>query len=185
MRRSALALLIVLLAFFIGVASHMTWKSRYVPSWQYADSLCGISDIENPLCAYSPSLHEIPSVEFCSLVQNPETYDRKIIRIQGTFFNEGGNFFHAYLENQACNSSQTRVTANYWDDNTISNIDHYLDAFAPTFRSARVTVVGEFLDRAGTGYERRGENRFLFVILRTEKISSAPLPSHERLYGTH
>ncbi len=125
------------------------------------------------------------NVEFCSLVHNPETYDRKIIRIQGTFFNEGGNLFDSYLENQACNSYQTRVTANYWDDDTISNISDYLDAFAPTFRSARVTVVGEFIDCAGHGYETRGKNRFLFIILRTEKISIAPVPPHDVLYGTH
>lgn len=181
MRRSARCLLIVFLSFVIGVASHMIWKGRYVPSWQYADTLCGISDIENPLCVYSPSLHEIPNVEFCSLVHNPETYDRKIIRIQGTFFNDDGNLFHSYLQNQACDSYQTSVT--YWSSDTISNLGEYLDAFAPASRSAHVTVVGEFIDCAGHGYEITGGNRFLFIILRTEKISIAPVPPNKLLHG--
>ena len=90
-------LLVALLTLADGVASNVIWKGRHVSSWQYADTLCGISDIENPLCLYSSSLHEIPTVEFCSVVHSPEPYDRKIIRIRGTFFGEVGNFFDAYL----------------------------------------------------------------------------------------
>jgi hypothetical protein len=185
MRRSAFSLPTVFLAFFVGVASHMIWESLYVPSWQYADTLCGISDIENPLCAHSPSLHEIPDVEFCSLVHNPETYNRKIIRIRGTFINGGASLFGAHLEHQACNGEQSRITANYWNDDTISNISYYLDAFASMSNSARVTVVGEFIDPAGHGHKTSGGNRFHFIILRTEKIFMAPAPPKERLYGTH
>jgi hypothetical protein len=175
MRRIALSFLIIFPFFLIGVASHVIWRSLNVPSWQYADTLCGVSDIENPLCEYSPSLHEIPNVEFCSLLRNPEIYNGKIIRIQGTFFYETGNLFNAYLENRACNSYETRITANYWTDDTISNISNYLDAFAPTSGRARVTVVGEFLD--GRRYRGTDATRLLFIILRTEKISIAPVPS--------
>jgi hypothetical protein len=175
MRRSALYLLIVPLFFLVGVASHIVWKSLNVPSWQYVDTLCGISDIENPLCAYSPSLREIPNVDFCSLLQKPEIYDGKIIRIQGTLINATGDLFRARLENQTCNSYETRVSVSYWNDDTISNIRAFLDTLAPESNRARVTVVGEFIDRAGDGYETRGQNRFLFIILRTEKISIAPV----------
>jgi hypothetical protein len=185
MRRTALLLLIAVFTFVIGVASNMTWKARHVSSWQYADTLCGISVIENPLCVYSSSLHEIPAVEFCSLVHNPQAYDRRIIRIRGTFFAEVGNSYNVYLQSSACDGYHERIGANYWNGDTISNLSNYLDAFAPTSRSAHVTVVGEFIDRTGHGFETMGGDRFLFIILHTEKISLAfPVPPNKRLQPT-
>lgn len=171
MRRVVLWVLIALLTFFTGVASNMIWDVQHVSSWQHADILCGNSSIENPLCVYSSSLHEIPTVEFCSLVHNPKSYDRKIIRIRGTLFGEV-DMFKAYLQTE-CDGYDQRIGANYWDGNTISILSNYLDVFAPDSGSAHVIVVGEFIDRAGHGYETMGGDRFLFIILHTEKISPA------------
>jgi hypothetical protein len=186
MRRNVLRLLTALLTLVVAFTGYLLWWERHPASWPYTDALCGVSDTENPLCAYSASLSEIPTIDFCSVVNDPQAYDRKIIRIRGNFsFGEVGNFSDANLQNPACESYHHRIGANYWNGDTISNLGNYLDVFAPTSRRANVTVVGQFLDRAGHGYETMGGDRFLFIILHTESMSpAAPVPPNKALQLT-
>jgi len=186
MRPIVVRLLVAVLTLILAVTGYALWNRRYTSSWPYPDVLCGVSDVENPLCGYAASLSEIPTVDFCSLFNSPQRYDRKTIRIRGTLsFGEVGNFSDANLQNPTCEGYHERIGLSYWDGRTISNLSNYLDVFASTSRSANITAVGEFLDRAGHGYETVGGDRFLFIILHTESMSpAAPVPPNKALQLT-
>lgn len=176
MRRLTFFSAIFLLTLAIGLTLSVLWPADPVP-WPLLDTLCGVSDIQNPLCKYSPDLREIPTVDFCDLVRNPQVYDGKTIRIRGNFVPEDVDSYNAnaYLENPECGSDNEQIGVAYWDGHTIQKLMDYL-VFAPGSHRADVVVVGEF-EVAKHRNEALDNERLFFLILRTEKMSLvAPVP---------
>lgn len=151
-------------------------------TWQDEESKCGkpkkslFSDelvvIDNPLCSYSADLHEIPTVNYAQLADNPKFYDQKIIRVQGRFYSELEDAFKSRLKMKLNGHMIPHIRAGYWSLNESVKLCKFIDLNAPDSNRADVTLIIQFLDASDnqSAIDHNDNSPFLMIILHVEEM---------------
>ena len=160
MRRLAFRFIIALLTFTIGVAAAIIWFVYHIPS---------VEPLE-----YSPAdVVEILNVPYCDLARDPNGYDQKIVRTQAIL---SRGLEQSDLYDPTCGlddvSAWVRFDASYKVDSEMSRrLNEILCQSHPCpTGNASVTVVGRFHAPDGKGYGHLNGYRFLFEIMRVERV---------------
>jgi hypothetical protein len=174
----------VFLTKFISPYFHFyNLRNEVFITWQDEESKCGkprkslFSDelivIDNPLCNYSADLHEIPTVSYAELTENPKYYDQKIVRVKGRFYSELEDEFNSRLYMKLGNQfAQKHIGAGYWSFNDSAKLCKFIDTNASDTNSADVTLIIQFLDASDnpSAIEHNDNSPFLMTILHVEEI---------------
>jgi hypothetical protein len=117
----------------------------------------------------SPSAtFEAPTVGFCDLVQQPERYDRKLVRTKATVVVD--NYENAFLFSSECKNRGTYTHFRVESDQARQSLDAALRPFIKgKVSGADVTIVGQFLGPNKEGYGHLNRYRFEFLIKKVEK----------------
>jgi hypothetical protein len=173
MRKIVIGIIVLISIFLIGVFSTQFFiKPYFFPKWQGDnDSSCD-KKIRNPLCSYSVDLHEIQTVEFSDLVQNPRFYNEKIIRLKGRYYNEL-NSSNSYLSDiNNSNGQQIINVASYWNNKVNQTLCHFIDVNAPETNQSEVSLIVQFYDVSNrpSYKEIYNNNALQITILRVEEM---------------
>jgi hypothetical protein len=168
MRRLTLRFMVASLTFIIGVTAAVVWFAYRMPS---------VETLE-----YSPAdVAEILNVPFCDLARDPNSYDKQIVRTEAIYF---ANSENEALYNPTCGfdhaDAWVKFDASYKVNPEID--ERLMEIFRPSRTSpageASVTVVGRFHAPDGKGYGHLNGYRFLFEIMRIERVEKVSATEH-------
>ena len=114
---------------------------------------------------------EIPTVDFCVLLDNPTMYNQKVVRTRAVFSRGGEDFAALYCP--TCHSTGRMVWPEFDDSFDTSTRSDVRKKFAKNFDvTLSATIVGKLINEPGG---RVGAYRYQFLIMsaeRAEKIST-------------
>ena len=161
-------------------------------TWQDSESSCGkpkkssFSDefviIDNPLCSYSSDLHEIPTVTYSDLAQNPKSYDQKIIRVKGRYKMDFDNpdswnlnvvnSARLYMKSDSPSGESPLEYNSPWNFEIIKKLSTFIELNSPKTNSAEVSLIIEFLDVSDNPsvLELTNNNPLQMLVLHVEEM---------------
>lgn len=105
MRPFIIRLIIASSLFILIAAGSLTWFVSQIPEDPRIPETKGSIDIPSAKAALDPTVYPVP---FCELIQNPDRYDRKLIRTRAIFVHSVDFFF---LKDDACSKDDVQVAA--------------------------------------------------------------------------
>jgi len=170
---------------YLNVQNEITVVPKFMigKTWQDDEQSCGkpqksfFSDelviIDNPLCSYSADLHEIPTVTYSELSQNPKLYDRKIIRVKGRYFieNDDPQLWNSRLflmSDDGINSIPIEFNST-WNFDITTKLYNFIRSNAPNTNTVEVSLIIEFLN---VSYNTDAMKTFRMIILHVEEMNA-------------
>jgi hypothetical protein len=141
MKRKTVLFSIAILTFLAGVVAAASWAILRRPSVEY---------LEDPDCFRSESsivrcVSPKDPISFCEVVQNPDRYNDKIIRIRAVI----SGYHHQHLFDSACDAPSTQTLVDYADNDAPRKLMSAIaDLDDPEIKDglirANVIVIGRF-----------------------------------------
>ena len=185
MRRTTLLFSVALITFVVGVMAATFWFIYRIPAAEY---------LEDPNC-FRPAPEEVSIVrcvppeapiEICDLVQSPDRYDGKIVRVRAAI----SGYHHQHLFDQSCSHEHTQTLVDYDSSDaggkligTIAELpdlrikEGYIRAeliVIGRFESSNAQRIAELMAWYGDEEMQRRvhpvKDKFLFTIMEVERV---------------
>lgn len=158
--------------------SGVRWQDEEHPCGKPRKSMFSEGDeyiIDHPLCNYSADLHEVPTVSYSELAQNPKFYDQKIVRVKGRFqkdfySNATPDNSKLYMKADSPSGEQPLEFNSSWSGSR--KLSNFIELNSPETNSAEVSLIIKFLDCSDNPavLEINNNNLLQMIILEIEEM---------------